>query len=137
MYELKVKGHFDAAHFIKDYPGKCKNMHGHRWEVEVRLQVDKLDHKNMAYDFANIKGILSMLVSKLDHLILNDVLEDDNVTAELIARGLYKKVKGGIAWGGIDSVTVWEGPDCGERNLEGWIRLKMTKGGKPYRRGTL
>ena len=35
MYELRVKDHFDAAHYIADYKGKCHRMHGHRWEVEV------------------------------------------------------------------------------------------------------
>ena len=29
--------HFDAAHYLRNYKGKCANTHGHRWEVLVKI----------------------------------------------------------------------------------------------------
>ena len=42
MYKIQVKGFFDSAHFLKDYDGKCANLHGHRWVVEAELQAESL-----------------------------------------------------------------------------------------------
>ena len=52
MYTLRVKDHFDAAHFLPWHEGKCKNLHGHRWEVEVIIQTGELDEMGRA----NIDG---------------------------------------------------------------------------------
>ena len=40
MYELTVKSHFDAAHALRGYPGECRNLHGHTWDVEVTVGGD-------------------------------------------------------------------------------------------------
>ncbi len=37
MYTLKTKSSFDSAHFLAGYEGKCKNIHGHRWTVEIEV----------------------------------------------------------------------------------------------------
>ena len=37
IYTLTVKGHFDAAHSLAGYPGECRNLHGHTWDVEVSV----------------------------------------------------------------------------------------------------
>jgi 6-pyruvoyltetrahydropterin/6-carboxytetrahydropterin synthase len=34
-YRVRVEDCFDAAHYIKNYPGKCKEQHGHTWKVEA------------------------------------------------------------------------------------------------------
>ena len=50
-YELTVKGHFDAAHHLYGYPGECKNLHGHTWDVEVTVAATELDEIGIVYDF--------------------------------------------------------------------------------------
>lgn len=42
MYMLQSEASFDAAHFLKGYDGKCKNIHGHRWRIVVRISGDSL-----------------------------------------------------------------------------------------------
>jgi len=37
MYQVSVKQHFDAAHFLRGYQGKCERVHGHRFEVAVAV----------------------------------------------------------------------------------------------------
>ena len=38
MYYLATKASFDAAHFLWKYEGKCRNIHGHRWNVVSKNQ---------------------------------------------------------------------------------------------------
>lgn len=120
MYELRVKDHFDAAHYIKDYQGKCSREHGHRWEVEVVLEGKELDKTNMLVDFSFIKESLKTLLdSHLDHYQLNEMLGESNVTAELLSKFILDYLTGRLTECRIlgntvelKEVTVWESPDC-------------------------
>ena len=55
MYQISVEKHFDAAHFLRGYQGKCEALHGHRFRVVVRVESSLLDDIGMAYDFAELK----------------------------------------------------------------------------------
>jgi 6-pyruvoyltetrahydropterin/6-carboxytetrahydropterin synthase len=115
MYRLQVKDHFDAAHYIKDYVGKCSRMHGHRWDVELSIEGEKLDRLNMLVDFGEIKDLLRGLEeNKLDHYILNVELNEDHVTAEYLAGWVYGRLASQIGDLGVKLVRVciWESSDC-------------------------
>lgn len=120
MYRLQVKAHFDAAHYIRDYPGKCSRMHGHRWEVEVVLEGEELDEMNILVDFSLVKKALTTLLDDLDHYIINKQLNEKNVTAEFLAKWIWERFKEEspkwykLEYGRVRlaRVTVWEGPDC-------------------------
>lgn len=43
MYQLRTVADFDSAHFLSGYQGKCANIHGHRWHVEVEIQAEHLE----------------------------------------------------------------------------------------------
>jgi 6-pyruvoyltetrahydropterin/6-carboxytetrahydropterin synthase len=88
--KIHTKKHFDAAHYLKNYEGKCKNLHGHRWEVEVWIEGDELDTAGMLWDFTNLKN----MVSKLDHKCLNDEL-NFNPTVENLVTFFYGVIKKG------------------------------------------
>ncbi len=116
MYFLKTEESFDAAHFLKGYNGKCKNMHGHRWRVEVEICGEELNkegqYRGMLVDFSILKRDLKNAVDLLDHKILieKDVLDlkmlsfleeekyeyvklDDIPTAEHLAKYFYDQLK--------------------------------------------
>jgi len=115
MYRLQVKTHFDAAHFLCDYEGKCRRMHGHRWEVEVCLQGKELDSKNMLVDFAWVKRQLNeLLAGYLDHYCLNDSLHEPDPTAEFLAKWVFDEFKAAFTPENVTLVRtcVWESPDC-------------------------
>ena len=38
MYSVRTEGSFDAAHFLANYQGKCRNLHGHRWRVIIEVK---------------------------------------------------------------------------------------------------
>lgn len=74
MYMLQSEASFDAAHFLKGYDGKCKNIHGHRWRIVVRISGDSLiasgPKKGMLIDFGDLKSALTTLADQFDHALL-------------------------------------------------------------------
>ena len=59
MYQLKTEADFDSAHFLSGYTGKCSNIHGHRWHVEIEIESRKLEkngqERGMLVDFGDLK----------------------------------------------------------------------------------
>ena len=117
MYEISVEKHFDAAHFLRGYRGKCEAMHGHRYRVVARVKATKLDDTGLAYDFAELKRHLNDILSRFDHTCLNDVTPFDriNPSAENIAATIYNELKSKLAGAPITIVCVeaWESPQTG------------------------
>ncbi len=74
VYILSTKSDFDSAHFLKDYDGKCANIHGHRWTVTIEVKGDKLkesgSNRGMVVDFSELKKSLRKLTKMLDHSLL-------------------------------------------------------------------
>ncbi|MDR0942971.1 MAG: 6-carboxytetrahydropterin synthase QueD [Ruminococcus sp.] len=134
MYSINVSTHFDAAHFLSGHPGRCRNIHGHRWEVVVSLSSALKvggDSDGMVIDFSEAKKGLESVVERFDHTLifetgslsapLYDALIADNYelsevafrpTAEHLAGFFYKalsQVYGDTAH--VIAVTVYETPE--------------------------
>lgn len=73
MYVVSVQAHYDSAHFLRNYKGKCENLHGHRYVVEVALATSELNHSGLAFDFVDIKKHTRELADWLDHQNINDL----------------------------------------------------------------
>ena len=114
MYEISVQQHFDAAHYLRNYKGKCEALHGHRFEVRVSIQSDELDDNGLAYDFIDLKRYLGEILSRFDHTCLNEVSPFDNInpSSENIAATIYKELQLRLkeAPVTISKVTVCESP---------------------------
>ncbi|MCE5203235.1 MAG: 6-carboxytetrahydropterin synthase QueD [Coriobacteriales bacterium] len=117
MYELSVKGHFDAAHALVGYPGECRNLHGHTWDVEVTVAANELDDIDIVYDFKSLKADLARVLEPYDHVFINEVAPFDALspTAENLARVLYESLERNITQATsarvhLKEVTVWESP---------------------------
>ena len=81
MYEVSIRKHFDAAHYLRGYQGKCENIHGHRYEVVVSVRTEQTDDIGLAYDFGVLKKQLAEILGKLDHKCVNDVPPFDEINA--------------------------------------------------------
>jgi len=94
MFVLKIVTDFASAHSLRNYPGDCSRLHGHNWQVEVLVASNVLDDVGMAIDFREIKQQTKVVVKRLDHQYLNDVVPFDelNPTAENIAKYFYEEV---------------------------------------------
>ncbi|MBQ9057946.1 MAG: 6-carboxytetrahydropterin synthase [Atopobiaceae bacterium] len=86
MYRLKTEAHFDSAHFLTDYYGKCENLHGHRWRVVAYVCAEELQssgtEKDMVMDFGVFKRKLRELADSLDHRFL---VEEGSLAPSTIA----------------------------------------------------
>lgn len=122
MFEIKIYAHFDAAHRLRNYTGKCSCLHGHTWKIEAVVQGKQLDSTGMLVDFKMLKEFLAKIVDEFDHHYINDlpVFADNkpdalNPTAENIANYIYKEMRQqldtritGIR---LKEIRVWESSD--------------------------
>lgn len=113
VYELTVKGHFDAAHALYGYPGECRELHGHTWDVEVCVRGEHLDEVGIVYDFKRLKSDLASVLEPYDHAYLNEVTPFDtlNPTAENLARVVFEALSARVGPEvTVTEVAVWESP---------------------------
>lgn len=115
MFELTISVEFEAAHFIRKYPGKCSRLHGHNWQVEVTVIGKKLNHLGMLIDFRELKEEVNKVILDLDHYYLNEIEPfcEINPTAENIAKYIYERLSANPVLSSdikIHLVKVWESP---------------------------
>lgn len=126
MFSLKVEGAFSSAHNLRGYKGKCEDLHGHNWRVEITVKSGELDDLGMVLDFKYLKNKLNAVLEEMDHKYLNKLAffsaakrggsakhfggnsggKKINPTSENIAKYIYNKLKTQIPL--LDRVTVWE-----------------------------
>jgi 6-pyruvoyltetrahydropterin/6-carboxytetrahydropterin synthase len=115
MYLINVRAHYDSAHFLRDYKGKCERMHGHRYEVEAALSFEELGAGGMAMDFTDAKRHLRSIADELDHQNLNELpaFEGIETSAENQARYIFDTLKERLGGEGdrLLYVRVWETPN--------------------------
>ena len=117
MYEISVEKHFDAAHFLRGYKGKCEALHGHRFRVVAKVKAKTLDDIGLAYDFTEMKKHLDEILARFDHTCINDVppFHEINASSENIAATIYAELKRKLAGAPVSlaTVEVWESPVTG------------------------
>ncbi|MGH9739952.1 MAG: 6-carboxytetrahydropterin synthase QueD [Candidatus Acidiferrales bacterium] len=114
MYEVSVEETFAAAHNLRNYKGKCEDLHGHNYKIRVVLAGKELDSTGLLYDFVNLKQVIRSIIASLDHKYLNELPPFDtlNPSAENLARHIYDRASQQLPaspnGAGISSITVWE-----------------------------
>jgi 6-pyruvoyltetrahydropterin/6-carboxytetrahydropterin synthase len=107
-----VEDHFAAAHQLRGYKGKCENMHGHNFKVQVFVSADALNDIDLAIDFHDLKAMLKETISTLDHAFLNDVFPftEKNPSSENIAKWVFDSMKKKVNDDNIavTAASVWE-----------------------------
>ncbi len=108
MYEITVKTQFSSAHFLREYKGKCENLHGHNWIVEATVCGENLDDTGLLYDFKTLKKALGDIIEELDHTLLNDHPEfsELNPSAERIAKFIHDKLKKHLLETGVNITEI-------------------------------
>ncbi len=117
MYELKVTSSFSSAHSLRGYNGKCEDIHGHNWNIEVIISGEKLNKTGLLIDFKILKKYLGEIIDTLDHKFINDIdfFKKTNPSAENIARYIYERFEKSISNEysrdiSINRVNVYETP---------------------------
>ena len=93
MFEVRVEADFAATHFLKDYNGKCENLHGHNYKVFAHVKGTELNEGGMLLDFSLLKKVLKSVCKELDHTNLNDMeIFMNNPSAERIAMYIFNQI---------------------------------------------
>ena len=112
MFEVSVEQTFASAHALRNYKGKCENVHGHNWRVRVVIEGEKLDETGLLVDFIDVKNLMAQVIEKLDHQHLNEIppFDDINPSAENIAEYFYRRLAEGLSNAPVrvQSVRIWE-----------------------------
>lgn len=114
MFEISVKMEFSAAHNLRNYRGKCENLHGHNWQVEAVFAAENLDKIGMVLDFKAARKILGEVMMYFDHCYINKTayFKKVNPTSENIAGFIYERLKQKLKKQKVKvkRVIVWETP---------------------------
>lgn len=112
MYEVTVIQSFSAAHLLSEIGGKCEELHGHNFKVEVTVGSPELNSEGILIDFRLLKKWLKEILDQMDHQHLNDLpfFKSKNPSSENIACFLYREMQSKVANSGIKMlrVKVWE-----------------------------
>ena len=112
MYEVTIKKSFSAAHLLKEIGGKCEELHGHNFLVEVSVASESLNSEGLLIDFRVVKRWTDEILEQLDHKYLNEIeyFKNINPSSEQLARFLYDRIseKSRQAKVSLLRVTVWE-----------------------------
>ena len=98
MFEVTIEETFAAGHALRNYRGKCENVHGHNYRAEVTLRGAELDAIGLLVDFVELKRVVHAVLDRMDHQWLNDFPPFDalNPSAENMARYIYDEVSAGL-----------------------------------------
>jgi len=112
MFEVTIEQTFAAGHALRNYHGKCENVHGHNYRCQVTMEGEQLDDTGLLVDFVLLKRAVGAVIDRMDHQWLNDFPPFDvlNPSAENIAKFIYDEVLKGIQTPGVrlGSVKLWE-----------------------------
>ena len=113
MFEVTVQQTFAAGHALRNYHGKCENVHGHNYRIEVKVQGEQLDSIGLLVDFVELKRVMKGVIDYLDHRFLNDLEPFDKVnpSAENLAKFFHERISAGLRTEvpvHLAEVKVWE-----------------------------
>lgn len=112
MFEISVDYSFAAGHALRGYKGKCENVHGHNYKVQVTIAGEHLNAIGLLMDFVELRAAIKALVERLDHRFLNDLPPFDklNPSAENLAKYFFQELEPKVQPQDlrIKAVTVWE-----------------------------
>jgi 6-pyruvoyltetrahydropterin/6-carboxytetrahydropterin synthase len=114
MFRVSVQETFSSGHALRGYKGKCENVHGHNYRVQVSIEGPQLDGIGLLVDFTQVKHALRGIIAGLDHQFLNDLdaFKTVNPSAENMAKYFYEQLTGllkGLPAGArLTETIVWE-----------------------------
>ena len=108
MFEVMIERNFSSAHQLRGYKGKCENLHGHNYKIEIYARGSELDNIGLLVDFGELKEAADEIVAYLDHRNINELPpfdEELNPSAENLARYILERVASRV---GDDRVKIYK-----------------------------
>jgi 6-pyruvoyltetrahydropterin/6-carboxytetrahydropterin synthase len=116
---------FDASHRLLHYQGKCHNLHGHRWRVQVWLKGYTDDKTKILVDYNEIRKVIDyydheIILNEIDPMVprireFHDVITTPgDPTSELLAELIRNTIEQQYINSGreieVEKIRVWESP---------------------------
>ena len=112
MYEITVLSHFSGAHRLRYLHGRCEELHGHNWKIEVSVGSSRLGKEGVVIDFKILKEKVEKILRSLDHTYLNDLpyFSGTEPSSENIAKYIFDRLKGELKGhhATLKKVSAWE-----------------------------
>jgi 6-pyruvoyltetrahydropterin/6-carboxytetrahydropterin synthase len=108
QFEVMIERNFSSAHQLRGYKGKCENLHGHNYKIEIYARGRELDNIGLLVDFGELKEAADEVVQYLDHRNINELPPFDvelNPSAENLARYILERVSARV---GDERVSVYK-----------------------------
>ncbi|HYY95004.1 MAG TPA: 6-carboxytetrahydropterin synthase QueD [Pyrinomonadaceae bacterium] len=108
MFEVMIERNFSSAHQLRGYRGKCENLHGHNYRIEIYARGRELNKTGLLVDFVELKAAADEVVNYLDHRNINELPpfdEELNPSAENLARYILERVSARV---GDERVQVYK-----------------------------
>ena len=108
QFEVMIERNFSSAHQLRGYKGKCENLHGHNYKIEIYARGSELDNIGLLVDFGELKEAADEVVAYLDHRNINELPpfdEELNPSAENLARYILERVASRV---GDERVSVYK-----------------------------
>src|SRR5256714_15334929 len=108
QFEVMIERNFSSAHQLRGYRGKCENLHGHNYKIEIYARGRELDKTGLLVDFVELKAAADEIVNYLDHRNINELPpfdEELNPSAENLARYILERVSSRV---GDERVQVYK-----------------------------
>lgn len=89
VFEVMIERNFSSAHQLRGYKGKCENLHGHNYKIEIYARGQELNNLGLLIDFVDLKRAADQVVKYLDHRNINELPPFDvelNPSAENLAK---------------------------------------------------
>ncbi|HYK38470.1 MAG TPA: 6-carboxytetrahydropterin synthase QueD [Candidatus Eremiobacteraceae bacterium] len=114
MFRVSVEETFSSGHALRGYKGKCENVHGHNYRVQVSIEGQQLDAIGLLVDFTHVKHALRAIIKEIDHQFLNDLapFKSVNPSAENMAKYFFEEMGARLkempAGARLVEAVVWE-----------------------------
>jgi len=112
MYRVAVLSHFSGAHRLRHLHGKCEELHGHNWKIEVSVVSNRLNKEGVVIDFNILKQKMEKVLKTLDHTFLNNLpyFSGREPSSENIAKYIFDRLKAELKGHPaiLKEVTAWE-----------------------------
>ncbi len=103
-----IERNFSSAHQLRGYKGKCENLHGHNYRVEIYARGRELDNIGLLVDFVELKSAADEVVTYLDHRNINELSPFDELqpSAENLAKYVLERVSARVNDGRVQIYKV-------------------------------
>jgi 6-pyruvoyltetrahydropterin/6-carboxytetrahydropterin synthase len=114
MFQVSVEDTFSSGHALRGYKGKCENVHGHNYRVQITVEGPQLDNIGLLVDFTQLKKVMRGIIARLDHQFINDLepFTTVNPSAENLAKYFYENISSELknlpSGAKIKDVVIWE-----------------------------